>query len=675
MGTEVLSCSDMGCHPCQDLDENAHGIILFYEFVDHLDVDEVVNQLESLCEEHSLCGRIRVSEEGVNGNLSGTWHACQRFVDKVRERVQELSGTDFKLAACSADHVFRGLKVWKSDEVCGLFAERAQEERTTASRQLAAAQRGTHLTPAEFHGMLEAGGDDLVLFDVRNRYETRIGRFACRNETGEKSVELIDPNTRFYSEMTSYLESEENLGRFRGRRVLMYCTGGVRCERASALLKQNLHEDAQVFQLAGGIQRYMEAFPEGGFFEGSMHVFDRRGCVSASEAAATPVDLAHAVSPKVIGRCLLCSDPWERYQGKWRCQKCSLLVLVCSTCQGRNGATRHSLTCELCDKSRGEAEVDTMPERLRTPTLLSNAAAVVVPKRLPSFSERAICIATCYQKVVAREALEELLKWLGNRQLRSEVSSSSQALQGIHMIFRAALDRTPQDEDVVVLCATAAEHLIRDQQHRMAVFRCVKPLDMAEQLLEEHALGAPPSIDGATVALQILWRLAEIAEARRAIAADAHNWRQRLLRTLEVHTANSAVMREGCNAIRAVAEHADLRPIVIGDDSCIAMATGVVSAMEIMGSQKAGEAPCRRTLCATGRVASSLGVASLAALQAIAECSKGSPALGSLNGRAGEALSSMLGSTHCKLSNAVRSRGEVLLRRIQDGSADQLNSL
>ena len=119
-----------------------------------------------------------------------------------------------------------------------------------------------------------------------------------------------------------------------GKTVMMYCTGGVRCERASALLLQRIQASgAKVWQLEGGIHRYLEQFSDGGYFQGAMYVFDRRRAVRGHDL------LGRAVEEKeVLGHCSavakgeaferrgVCAEPWEQYQGKWKCGACRLLL-------------------------------------------------------------------------------------------------------------------------------------------------------------------------------------------------------------------------------------------------------------------------------------------------------------------------------------------------------------
>ena len=111
----------------------------------------------------------------------------------------------------------------------------------------------------------------------------------------------------------------------------MYCTGGVRCERASAYLRSR-GVTGDLCQLSGGIHRYQERYGNGGFFRGRCYVFDPRMAVGAPGEA----------SPPIVGACRRCGRAWDAY-GDERCDRCRMRLLVCDSCDG-NG-----LACELCD--------------------------------------------------------------------------------------------------------------------------------------------------------------------------------------------------------------------------------------------------------------------------------------------------------------------------------------
>ena len=179
---------------------------------------------------------------------------------------------------------------------------------------------GNHLTPQQFHDAM--ADPRSVVIDVRNFNETLIGKFAPpgtpslsssssssantgngKHKTADdilSNEKVLDPLMRRSTEFPEWVE--KNKHKLKGKKVLMYCTGGVRCERASAYVRNIGIED--VSQLEGGIHRYLEAFPEdGGYWVGKNYTFDKR--------------FSHgAKSCDVISVCVHCSQPWERYQAQ-----------------------------------------------------------------------------------------------------------------------------------------------------------------------------------------------------------------------------------------------------------------------------------------------------------------------------------------------------------------------
>ncbi|CAL9706639.1 unnamed protein product [Knipowitschia caucasica] len=180
---------------------------------------------------------------------------------------------------------------------------------------------GTHLEPEEFHREVEAllaqeqASRETVLLDCRNFYESRIGQFS----------ECLAPDIRKFSYFPAYVE--KNLELFRDKRVLMYCTGGIRCERASAYLhSKKVCKD--VLQLKGGIYKYLERFPEG-HYRGKLFVFDERYAISFND--------------DVLSDCRYCGGPWDQYE---LCSSthCRQLVLSCTNCRGKG----HTACCPSC---------------------------------------------------------------------------------------------------------------------------------------------------------------------------------------------------------------------------------------------------------------------------------------------------------------------------------------
>jgi len=251
-------------------------------------------------------------------------------------------GTDFKLASCedpvdervARECGFTSLSVRVVKELVTLCSNP-----TSAPPEISSA--GRHLSAAEFHSVLQnvagtssdevasAEKNEVVVVDARNVYETRIGKFNVPN------VETLDPEIRQYSDLPSWID--EHTEKLRGKSILMYCTGGIRCEMASAYIRSKGEGFENVFQLYGGIQRYLEQFPDGGYFEGKNFVFDHRISVGS-------------LKENILGTCLLCGSSYDDYSSRCRCSHCRMLVLVCPTCQG----STKEYVCELCQKNGKE---------------------------------------------------------------------------------------------------------------------------------------------------------------------------------------------------------------------------------------------------------------------------------------------------------------------------------
>lgn len=215
---------------------------------------------------------------------------------------------------------------------------------------------------------------DTVVIDVRNHYEAAIGRFAPPAE----GAQVIDPKMRKSTEFPRWLDRKETKEMLRGKQVLMYCTGGVRCERASALLKQKIETEVDtaelgikgVYQLQGGVDKYFKQFPEGGLWKGKNYTFDKRfahappaveaieraknvlgeDCVVFDNQKADGIPVSDVAA--VLGRCSACGKPWDMYRGKRRCPTCGVPSLICRECfvADRDGTQKLSkeVRCDLC---------------------------------------------------------------------------------------------------------------------------------------------------------------------------------------------------------------------------------------------------------------------------------------------------------------------------------------
>jgi hypothetical protein len=171
---------------------------------------------------------------------------------------------------------------------------------------------------------------------------------------------------------------------------MMYCTGGIRCERASALLKYKMETDPAVkdldikgvYQLQGGIDKYFKEFPDGGYWKGSNYVFDKR-------FAHKPDLTTETEDQQPMGKCEACSKPWDMYRGKRRCPTCGVPSLICRSCmQADQDGTRkldRGIRCDLCVeqnirskhelRAKEQREIEEYEETLKTRGLLFPTAA------------------------------------------------------------------------------------------------------------------------------------------------------------------------------------------------------------------------------------------------------------------------------------------------------------
>ena len=263
-------------------------IILYYRYVTVPDPAAERDAQRQVCAAASIKGRVIIGKEGINGTLAGEVADVERYL-KYMNSHDLFAGIQYKTDYAST-MPFPKLKVKVRPEIVTLGAPVDVE--STA----------THLSPQEFNELIK--DPQVVLFDARNNYESAIGRFKG----------AITPDIGLFSEFPSALKEYEA---FKDKKIVAYCTGGIRCEKASALmLKQGFKE---VYQLDGGIINYAQTFPDGAF-EGECFVFDGR------------MSMAFNNSPAQLGHCVACTTATNRY---YNCgvKACNKLILVCDGCR------------------------------------------------------------------------------------------------------------------------------------------------------------------------------------------------------------------------------------------------------------------------------------------------------------------------------------------------------
>lgn len=274
-------------------------ILLYYKFVSLSDAESVKLWQKTLCEKLQLRGRILISSHGINGTVGGEVADLKTYVKEMKIH-SAFKDTTFKWSEGSRDD-FPRISVRVRDEI---VAFDATNELIVDKNGVV--NGGTHLNPKEFHSLVEKRGDDVVFFDGRNSYEAAIGKF--KNAV----VPDIETSRDFIKEIES--GKYESL---KDKAVVTYCTGGIRCEILSSLMKNRGFKE--VYQLDGGIVKYGEAYKDDGLWEGSLVVFDDRKKVEFSDSA------------KVIGTCTRCKGKTSNYEN-CLVAECNLRVLLCVEC-------------------------------------------------------------------------------------------------------------------------------------------------------------------------------------------------------------------------------------------------------------------------------------------------------------------------------------------------------
>lgn len=259
-------------------------VLLYYKYVHLADPERFAREHRILCESLKLRGRILLGAEGINGTVAGSEEATRSYEAALRGRV-EFSDLVFKVSAAAA-MPFRRLEIKVRPEIVTLGAGADLDPISDTA---------PHLSPAEWKRMIEE--EEVVLFDVRNRYETEVGRFKG----------AITPPIENFRELPQVLSQYQDL---KDKTVLMYCTGGIRCEKASALFRRSGFK--RVYQLEGGIVTYGEQVGDA-HWEGDCFVFDERMMIpiGASDQRAPVGRCAHTGVPtRNVVNCL--HDPCHK---------------------------------------------------------------------------------------------------------------------------------------------------------------------------------------------------------------------------------------------------------------------------------------------------------------------------------------------------------------------------
>ncbi|MEM7116334.1 MAG: rhodanese-related sulfurtransferase [Chloroflexota bacterium] len=224
-------------------------IVTFYKFVELTDFAERRAVLKAFCVERGIRGSILLAQEGINATVAGEETAVNQLLTHLRS---DPAFADLEHKTSYSDfNPFRRMKVRLKREIVNMQVPNVDPRE----------QVGTYVAPKDWNELIS--DPDVLVIDTRNDFEVKIGSF----------MGAVDPNTKSFHEFPDYVEAE--LGDRKHKKVAMFCTGGIRCEKATSFMVSQGFE--QVFHLQGGILKYLEDVPaEESLWEGECFVFDGR---------------------------------------------------------------------------------------------------------------------------------------------------------------------------------------------------------------------------------------------------------------------------------------------------------------------------------------------------------------------------------------------------------------
>jgi UPF0176 protein len=284
-----------------------YQVLLYYKYVHIKNYEALAKEHLAFCKELNLRGRVLIAYEGINGTVSGTKEETEKYMEYMHEHPL-FHDMPFKIDEHDG-HAFKRLSVRPRKEI---VTWRLDEEVDPSQ------VTGAHLSPKEFNEHLKR--DDVIVIDGRNEFEYDLGHFRG----------AIRPKVNTTREFPEWVR--ENLSKHKDKKIITYCTGGIRCEKLTSFLISEGFED--VAQLDGGIVTYgKDPEVKGELFDGKCYVFDERISVPINQ-----------VEPMVIGKCYHCNQPAETYIN---CANdfCHRQHIVCPTCQEKH----HHFCSEKCE--------------------------------------------------------------------------------------------------------------------------------------------------------------------------------------------------------------------------------------------------------------------------------------------------------------------------------------
>ncbi|WP_100641572.1 rhodanese-related sulfurtransferase [Alteromonas facilis] len=269
---------------------SAITVCALYKFVTLENFEEIRQPLTDVMLKHGIKGTLLLAHEGINGTVSGTPEAIESLLAWLNAD-ERLAPISYKTSIHSEQPFYR-TKVKLKKEIVTMGVNGIDPRKTV----------GTYVKPKDWNDLIS--DPEVLLIDTRNDYEIEIGTFQ----------NAINPNTESFREFPQYVK--ENLDPNKHKKVAMFCTGGIRCEKSTAYLKEQGFDE--VYHLEGGILQYLEDVPkENSMWEGDCFVFDNRVAVN------------HDLEKSVYDQCYACRLPIteedkqsDKFEAGVSCPKC-----------------------------------------------------------------------------------------------------------------------------------------------------------------------------------------------------------------------------------------------------------------------------------------------------------------------------------------------------------------
>ncbi len=272
-----------------------YKVLLFYKYIEVADPERFKDEHLSWCICNNIRGRIFIASEGINGAVSGLIPDIEKYKANLRS-YQIFEDIIFKEDEAD-ENAFNKMHVRVKDEIVN-----------SNLKNTSLANGGKKLSPNELLEFYKSG-KDFIIVDARNWYESKIGKFK----------NALTPQLKNFRQ---WPEAVESLKEFKDKTIITYCTGGIRCEKASAYMVEKGFKD--VYQLDGGIINFTKQFPDT-YWEGGVFVFDERRVVEPNSKNEL----------KYISNCHFCGEPASYYINCHNLD-CDKIIVSCHKCKIEN---------------------------------------------------------------------------------------------------------------------------------------------------------------------------------------------------------------------------------------------------------------------------------------------------------------------------------------------------